>query len=142
MNTIILAFFVAIFWGISPVINKIILIDVSYHTIIFISGLTFFISSLFYCYIYKKQISIDLEIHKNKIIYIVIVAFFSLFLANLFYYNAIKYTNNVAIITSITALYPLITLILSYLILNEKMSLFNLLGIILIVIGVLFLIIK
>ncbi len=140
MYSIILAFFVAILWGTVPIIYKI--NEISYHSIIIISAITFFVSSICYFLIYHKTIITDLNKHKNNIIYIVLTSFLGLFLANLFYYNAIKNSNKISIIVSITALYPLITLILSYLILNEKISFTNIIGIIFIVIGILCLIKK
>lgn len=138
----IIAFIIAIIWGINPIIHKLLLNDISYHTIIIFSGITFFIASLIYSYIYYKDIYKDINKENNKIIYIIICAFLGLFLANILYYNALKYTNNVSIITTITALYPLVTLLLSYFILYEKISIINFIGIILIMIGIILLMIK
>ncbi len=142
MNTNILAFSVAILWGITPIIYKVFLQDVSYNLVICISGIVFFIVSLFYSFMNYDQISKEIYIHQNKIIYIVVIAFLALFLANILYYNAIKNSENVVITTTITALYPLITLILSYFILYESITINNVIGIVLILIGLIFLFIK
>jgi len=138
----IIAFIIAIIWGIIPIIHKLLLNDISYHTIIIFSAITFFIASLIYSYIYYKDIYNDINKQNNKIIYIIFCAFLGLFLANILYYNALKHTNNVSIITTITALYPLVTLLLSYFILYEKISIINFIGIILIMIGIILLCIK
>jgi transporter family protein len=138
----IIAFIIAIIWGIIPIIHKLLLNDISYHTIIIFSAITFFIASLIYSYIYYKDIYNDINKQNNKIIYIILCAFLGLFLANILYYNALKHTHNVSIVTTITALYPLITLLLSYFILYEKISIINFIGIILIMIGIILLMIK
>jgi transporter family protein len=138
----IIAFIIAIIWGIIPIIHKLLLNDISYHTIIIFSAITFFVASLIYSYIYYKDIYNDINKQNNKIIYIIFCAFLGLFLANILYYNALKHTNNVSIITTITALYPLVTLLLSYFILYEKISIINFIGIILIMIGIILLCIK
>jgi hypothetical protein len=61
------AFIVAIIWGITPIIYKSILNDLSYHTILIFSGLTFFIASIFYTIIYYKEISNDIKIYPHKL---------------------------------------------------------------------------
>lgn len=136
----IFAFIIAIIWGITPVIYKIILNDLSYHTVLIFSALTFFIASIFYTFIYYKEISSDIKIYPHKLLYIALYAFIGLFIANILYYYTIKHNDNIAIITTITALYPLITLILSYYILYEDISVHNIIGILLIIIGIVFLI--
>ena len=73
-------------------------------------------------------------------LYIALYAFIGLFIANVLYYYAIKHTDNVAKITTITALYPLITLILSYYILYDDISPHNIIGILLIIMGLVFLV--
>ena len=134
------AFIVAIIWGISPIIYKSILNDLSYHTVLIFSALTFFIASIFYTFIYYKEISLDIKLYPHKLIYIALYAFIGLFIANILYHYAIKHNDNIAIITTITALYPLITLVLSYYILYEDISAHNIIGILLIIIGIVFLI--
>jgi len=134
------AFIVAIIWGITPIIYKSILNDLSYHTILIFSALTFFIASIFYTFIYYKEISLDIKLYPHKLIYITLYAFIGLFISNILYHYAIKHTNNIAIIITITSIYPLITLILSYYILYEDISVRNIIGILLIIIGIVFLI--
>ena len=134
------AFIVAIIWGITPIIYKSILNDLSYHTILIFSALTFFIASIFYTFIYYKEISLDIKLYPHKLIYITLYAFIGLFISNILYHYAIKHTNNIAIIITITSIYPLITLILSYYILYEDISAHNIIGILLIIIGIVFLI--
>ena len=134
------AFIVAIIWGITPIIYKSILNDLSYHTILIFSALTFFISSIFYTFIYYKEISLDIKLYPHKLIYIALYAFIGLFISNILYHYAIKHTDNIAIIITITSIYPLITLILSYYILYEDISAHNIIGILLIIIGIVFLI--
>jgi transporter family protein len=134
------AFIVAIIWGITPIIYKSILNDLSYHTVLIFSALTFFIASIFYTIIYYKEISNDIKIYPHKLLYIALYAFIGLFIANILYHYAIKHTDNIAIIITITSIYPLITLILSYYILYEDISAHNIIGILLIIIGIVFLI--
>ncbi len=133
MKSIITAFIIALLWGISPVAYKLLLNDISHHTILFISGITFFIATVIYSIFNKKSIIL---IKIDKIIYISLISFLTLFLGTILYYIAIKHSDNISIIISITALYPLITLICSYFILCEKIHYINVIGILLIISGI------
>ncbi len=136
----IFAFIIAIISGITPIIYKIILNDLSYHTVLIFSGLTVFIASLFYSIFYYKEISLDIKTYPHKLLFIVLYAFIGSFIVKVLYYYTIKHTDNVAKITTIMALYPLITLILSYYILYDDISTYNIIGILLIIIGLVFLV--
>jgi len=77
-------------------------------------------------------------IMNNK--YIILVIIFStslLLMANYGYLYTISNDNNVAIATLLTSLYPIITLILGYLLLTEKLTMIEVFGFILIFFGIL-----
>ena len=73
MNTIIIALIIALLWGISPVIYKLILNDISHHTVLTISGFTFFIATIIYAIINYEKLELK---NTNKLIYIALISFF------------------------------------------------------------------
>ena len=78
-------------------------------------------------------------IMNNKyIILVIIVATSLLLMANYGYLYVINNDKKVAIATLLTSLYPIITLILGYLVLSESLTMLELSGFILIFIGISF----
>ena len=75
-------------------------------------------------------------INGTTVVYFALYIFFILFTSQLLFYIAIKKTNNVALFTTITGLYPIITIVLSLLIYNKTVSMKVILGFLLSVIGV------
>jgi len=64
----------------------------------------------------------DLYKNINYIPILTIISFFSLFVANILYIIALKNNANINIMAIIIALAPIITIILSYIILNHPFS--------------------
>jgi uncharacterized membrane protein len=143
MNTVLLASIVAFTWGITPIIHRMVLKHVSHYTVMFISAIVYGILTVLYVYfVGYNDVSKDLRINMRFIPYIFLTTFLGMFLANLLYYQAIKYTDNVNIVNIITALYPLIALVLAYFVLNETLTSYHLLGFFLIMSGIILLFIK
>jgi uncharacterized membrane protein len=137
MNVLFFTFIVALLWGISPIVvkygmNK----NINVNTIFFINTLIYVICGGLYSLVYKTDIEKDLTTSNASILILLTInAFFAVFLANTIYYILIQ-SNNTAIVTALSYSSPLFTVILSYFLLEEKLSIQTFLGIITIYFGI------
>lgn len=139
MSTVIpIAIFIAFIFGVSPIIHKYIFNTVPSMTpqLLFIfGGITYFLFTIVYA-LYEKQPLID----NIKNIPLSTIGLFLLgasmsFYANYLYFNIIS-KNASYLVSSLIFISPLFTLVLSYLLLNEQITLMSVLGVLLIVSGV------
>lgn len=135
-----LAFVIAFIWGISPVLFKYILQkNIPSYIIIFIQSSVYFLSSIIYIIIYEKDdIYGDIQKNSKYIPLLIIISFFSVYVANVLYIFALDNKANVNIMSLIVSLAPVITLIASFLILQEILPIKVLIGFLIIFIGLLF----
>jgi transporter family protein len=136
MEAILLAIFTAICWGTSAIFEKMGLLNIDPITAVFIRSLTvifiiIILFPLFYPGFFKSVINID----KRSLILIIIGGILASFLGQWIYFKALKIGEASRIVPVVTT-YPLITLILSIIYLKEELTLFKVLGITLIIIGV------
>lgn len=139
-----LGFLITFIWGLSPVIIKYAIHhgNIPTYLILFIQGFIFFIASLIYILIFKfNNIKDDIIKYKTYIPLLTFISLFSIYIANLLYVIAIQNKVNINILTIITALYPIFTIIFSYIILKEKITLKAILGYLFIIIGLFFILI-
>jgi len=128
---IISAFIIAFIWGLSPVLFRYIIKNqqIPVYIIIFIQAFVYFCSSVIYIYFHKyHSMHNDLYEHKNYIPYLIIISFFSVYIANILYIYALETHVNINIIILITSLYPVITIIFAYFILQERMTINTIIG--------------
>jgi drug/metabolite transporter (DMT)-like permease len=140
-NYLYLAFLITFIWGISPVIVKYAIHhgNIPTYLILFIQGFIFFIASLIYILIFKfNNIKDDLIKYKTYIPLLAFIALFSVYIANLLYVVALQNKVNINILTMITGLYPVITIIFSYIILKEKITMKAIIGYLFIILGIFF----
>jgi drug/metabolite transporter (DMT)-like permease len=132
-----LAFIIAFFWGISPVLYKFILKNnIPSYIIIFIQACVYLLSSILYIIIYENNnIYKDLDTNINYIPFLVVIAFFSVYFSNFLYIYALENNANVNIMSIIVSLAPIVTIIASFLILKEKITIKVLIGFFIIFIG-------
>lgn len=139
-----LGFLITFIWGLSPVIIKYAIHhgNIPTYLILFIQGFIFFIASLIYILIFKfNNIKDDIIKYKTYIPLLTFISLFSIYIANLLYVIAIQNKVNINILTIITALYPIFTIIFSYIILKEKITLKAILGYLFIIFGLFFILI-
>ena len=138
-NYTYLAFLIAFIWGISPVLFKFFLQkDVPYYLIIFFQAFVYLMTSLIYMLIWKrKNIGIDLQKNKKYIPFLIIIPFFSVYIANFLYIYALEKKGNINVMAIIIALAPVVTMIFSYFIFREMLSLKAFIGFFIIVVGLL-----
>ena len=139
---IILSLLVAFLWGILPACQKPVLQKISTTTFtIFVSFVAFICSTMIGLYYYKHthtDISKILLLDNLSISYIfvlLILCGFLLFIAN-FLYCYILCNNETYITAVIPASYPIITFIIAYLFLKEKITFIHALACLLIMTGV------
>lgn len=129
--------FISLVWGLIPIIIKVYLSFLPYISIIFIQSLVLLFSSLIYIFLFKFK---DFKEGFNKIttkkLLILITTFFiASFICNLLYLDILKNNNSSAPIIIFT-LTPAVTIIASYLILNEFLNIQQLFGCLFIFIGI------
>lgn len=140
----LLPFYILFIEGIIPVIIKLYLTIIPYSLILLLSqilGLFFIITYIFFF----KQNDIKegyLNINYKILIIIIIISFFGTFLGKIFFLKTIKDNDNISIFLIIMSLYPMITIIASYFLLKERITNRQLLGYLLIIIGICFLLYK
>lgn len=135
----IAAIIVAIMWGIMPVYAKPILSKI--QPVTFIIGVSFamFLISLLVGLLYYKNVQSDFAklsiVDTRSIIGLVCGFGLIMILSNLIYYY-ILHNNDTYLVAAITACYPIITFLLAFLFLNEKITYIRALASLLIVTGI------
>lgn len=134
-----LAFIIAFLWGVSPVLFKFVLQkNIPPYIIIFIQASVYIFSSIIYIILYENNnIYEDLQENMNYIPLLIIISFFTVYVANVLYIYALDNKANVNIMSLIVSLAPAITLLSSLLILQELLPIRVLLGFFIIFIGLL-----
>lgn len=139
-TTVLLSLVIAILWGTTPVVIRAMTKTISQNTVMFISAIVYFVATMIFVYTYEcNVVSIDISKHMDILFILVITSFVGFFLTNYMYLYAVKHTDNVNYVIIITSLYPVITLLLSYYFLDEKLTWQGLLGLAFIIIGILLL---
>ena len=130
------ALLISFFWGILPIIYKVLLARLNNVTVMAITTI-FYCILLFFLVIYNKNVVIqDLnKITINEYIWIFIATLFGVFISNLLYYYILK-KGEPAVLSALMYTCPIITLLGAHFILKDKINLRGIIGILLIVIGV------
>ena len=136
MNPILLALFAAIFWGVAAIVEKMGLLNIDPIIAVFIRSLAVtLIMVISFPLLYPGFFKAIINTDKKTLILIVTGGVLAAFLGQLFYFKALKIGEASRIIPVATT-YPLITLIISVVYLKEELTLFKVLGIMFITIGV------
>jgi transporter family protein len=136
-NYTYLAIIIVFIWGISPVLFKYFLHkNTPSYLIIFFQSLVYLLSSGIYILISKRNTLIqDLKQNVSYIPFLVIISFFSVYIANVLYIYALENKGNVSIMSIIIALAPVITMIFAYIIFREKLQIKAYIGFFVILVG-------
>lgn len=113
--------FIAILWGIRPVLQKRVLNDISPETVMIIGGILYFILICGYLTIHKDKVMTEIyniTYDQKKILIIISIVGF---LASLLYYNALSYESSSKVVT-ITSIWPIFAILFGTIILNEKFN--------------------
>ena len=133
---IILSIFTSFLWGASPVIQKQLLKKFDKRSLmLFYSSANILFVSLLLSF-YNNHLYSDIKsLNAYDIFLVFAYTFFTIFMANLIFLEVLKY-NNAHEVAAIEGIYPFFTLLLAYLFLKEKITIFGVLGVILVVLGV------
>lgn len=136
-----IALLISFIWGATPIVHKYIFNSFSYMTaesMLVVGGLLYFVFSMCYFACNRKKVMGPLRQLPMPIIALMFATALIGFLANYLYFNVIgkhaSYLVSALIFSS-----PFFTLILSYLLLKEEITLTSLIAVILIVIGIIML---
>jgi|LauGreDrversion4_1035100.scaffolds.fasta_scaffold283322_1 drug/metabolite transporter (DMT)-like permease len=133
-----IALLISLLWGIHPVVMKYLLGKYSPTTLLLFSSGVYFYFVATVAMFRRKELNDDLKKMTFKDTLILVgLAIVSVFLANSLYYYVLK-ENSSSITSALIFSAPAFTLVLSYLFLKEKLSLYGLLGVISIILGVIF----
>jgi transporter family protein len=132
MKWILFSLLTILTWGIWGIFSKISLREYSWEQIYVITGMVTLISSiLIYTFnIHAKQ---TLNLGSSGFYYAIAAGLVSV-LAYYGFYNALKF-GKASIVVPFTALYPIITIIMAFIFLNERISFYQGTGIILAIIA-------
>lgn len=136
-----IALLIALIWGLQPIVHKLLLTHhIKDPKVIFVlSGLFYMSALIVFVLINWKAVNKGVKtIPANILLVIAFTAIVTGFLPNLLYYFILKKSTSYLVATLIYSS-PVFTLIASYLLLKEKISIYGFLGIIAIVCGILLL---
>ncbi len=131
-----LCVFMAFLYGASIILQKMTLNKIKQSTLLIVIGCLIGIATVIYGIYNKDSMILDLKQNGDKeLLYIIILFSLTMLIPGaLYFYLLSKHTpGKIAALTSIT---PLFVLILSYYFFKEKITMFNLIGVILIICGV------
>ena len=134
-------FIIAMVWGSIPIIIKFHLSFLPHAFIIFLQSVVLFLSALTYVFFfrYKDFIQGYRNVSYKNIFLLIIVFFIASFICNLLYLHILKRDSIISPLI-VFILTPLITILISSLVLEEVLNIKQLFGCILISIGIFFLI--
>jgi len=135
---IVLALIVSFLWGTIPVIHKYLLTKYQPITIMLLSNVIYLSLLLITLIFYRKVFINDInKMSHNDIVIIVVASISGLYIAYNIYYYILK-DHKSSIISALIYSSPIFTLIVAYLFLKERLSIYGYLGIFSILLGVIF----
>ena len=138
MKTIylLMSLFTSFIWGLSPVIQKHLLQKFDKRSLMLFYSSTNVLFVTLLLSFYNNKLYADIKsVNTYDILMISTYTFFTIFLAKLLFLEVLKY-NNAHEVAAIEGIYPFFTLLLAYLFLKEKITIFGFLGVLFIVLGV------
>lgn len=138
MKTIylLMSLFTSFIWGLSPVIQKHLLQKFDKRSLMLFYSSTNVLFVTVLLSLYNNKLYADIKsVNTYDILMISTYTFFTIFLAKLLLLEVLKY-NNAHEVAAIEGIYPFFTLLLAYLFLKEKITIFGFLGVLFIVLGV------
>ena len=126
---------VAFLWATITLIDKHVLDSLESMTVLFIATIATIIFAGSYCFYHKKSIVSDLKnVNVKLIFWICVTTFISVITVKILYLELLK-KNNTAIVTALMYTSPAIVLILSMILFKEQLSLYSIIGILMIISG-------
>jgi len=138
---LLIAISLSIIYGLTPITYKLLVLNnnITFESYLLLSTTILFICTLFYSLIFNDHSRVFTEISNINVwilLLFIINVFILTFISQMLFHYALKNTNEISIFTIITGFYPLITIILSILVLKEKLSLKIFIGFLIALIGI------
>jgi len=132
------ALLISFFWGIQPIIHKLLLRKINPKTMLILNSTVYFFCIIWFTIYNYQEFKTDLKnMDLKSFLIIVFTAVITAFLANMIYFYILK-NNDSYIVSALIYSSPVFTLIFAYLFLKEKITKYGLIGVIFIIIGILF----
>lgn len=132
-------FIIALIFGVTPIFEKHILSFIRTDSYIILNGfLVFLLSIFYYLFLYNHNILDEIIIlNKNREVVALMILTVCLvyLLGNYLFFHTIS-LHKTHVVTALVATYPIITLLIAYLFLNEDITFYHSLGVFFIVGGV------
>ena len=133
---IFIAIFISFLWGIQPIVHKHLLNRYNFITIMLISTIVNFSLILAVSITRNKEILVDMnKLTFRDLFILVLVSSFTIFLANMMYYYILK-NHESSIISALVYSSPVFTLIIAYIFFKERLDIYGVSGILLMIFGV------
>ena len=133
---------IALIFGVTPILEKHILSFIRTEIYIILNGFLIFLLSIFYyLFLYDHNILDEISIlNKNRevVAIMILTACLVYLLGNYLFFHSIS-IHKAHVVTALVATYPIITLMIAYLFLNEDVTFYHSLGVFFIVGGVILL---
>jgi len=127
--------FISFLWGIQTVIHKHLLDHISGLSIMLYSTILYTLLLCITAYYHKSIIIKDLKKIDLRISAILFfVAFFTLFVTNMLYYYILNHHES-SFVSAIISTAPIFTVIFAYLFLKERLSMYGIMGIVSLILG-------
>lgn len=140
MSPIVIAFIIAIIWGVPPIIHRWLTTKkgVPVYIIILVSAIVYFIAALLYicCVQSATGMQKDLVKHREWLPLLALVTLVGLFVANQLYLHMVKSAANINLVITISALYPIVTMIFAIVFLQEHPTPIAFFGFLLVMVGI------
>ena len=135
---ILLALISALMWGIAPVIHKVLLVKYQPITIMLMNSFTYAICMILIVFFNYKRFMKDMNKMKYEDVFIIVLSSIGiLIIGNLIYYYVLR-EHNSSLVSALIYSSPVFTLILAYIFLKERLSMYGYLGIFSILLGIIF----
>lgn len=133
----IYALLIAFLWGLSPVMHKVALTDISPQTTLVVSSAFYTVCTVAFAVYFKDKIAKDVYggLSMRNILFLAFTSIVCGFFTNILYFSILK-QNQSHIVSALIYSSPVFTLIMAYLLLRERITFAGFLGIILITFGV------
>ena len=130
---------VNIIWGIEPLVNKFFLKHISISTLMLIISIFYLICVMIIAYKNKNKLKTDLiKLRNYKSLILLIALATILFMTANYGYLYLVNNQKAAKVAILTAIYPIITLILGYKYFNETLTKYEFIGFMLVLLGIFF----
>ena len=139
MNLFLYSTIVSLCWGLSPVLYKLLMNNVDIKVTFVINSLFFTLAVICYTIYYWNDIKSNLQTTSVwDICFLGLISVVLSFIPNIIYFNLLNQYDSY-VVNALVSTSPIFTVGMAYLILKERVTKYDILGVILIITGVFFL---